>query len=263
MNILPFTTTFHTDLHTLGLPQDAVVMVHSSLKAFGQIDGGAQSVIQALIDYLSPNGTLLMPALSYENVHSGNPVFDIRSTPSCVGIIPETFRQMKGVLRSMHPTHSVCGMGKQAEELFADHHKDHTPCGEHSPFHRLPKVDGYVLMLGCGLRPNTSMHAIEELVEPPYLYGDPFEYTLIDADGNQTKKEYICHNFANTEQRYDRLARVVENPGLRFGRICGAESFLLHAPVMWEAALQKYREDPLYFVDQEFSNRTEASKKSK
>ncbi|MEE4195474.1 MAG: AAC(3) family N-acetyltransferase, partial [Anaerolineae bacterium] len=216
-----FIEQFHTDLATLGLPQDAVVMVHSSLKSFGQVDGGAQTVINALLSYLSPNGTLLMPALSYENVRSDHPVFDIRSTPSCVGIIPETFRQMDGVLRSMHPTHSVCGIGKQAGELLAGHHKDHTPCGEHSSFHRLPKADGYVLMLGCGLRPNTSMHAIEELVEPPYLFGDPLEYTLIDADGNQTKKKYIRHNFANTEQRYDRLAQVMKPPGLRFGRICG------------------------------------------
>ncbi|MEE4193843.1 MAG: hypothetical protein V2J07_01465, partial [Anaerolineae bacterium] len=81
--------------------------------------------------------------------------------------------------------------------------------------------------------------------------------------GNQTKKKYIRHNFANTEQRYDRLAQVMKPPGLRFGRICGAECFLLHAPAMWKASLKKYREDLLYFVDQEFSNWTEASKKSK
>lgn len=251
MTLSSFTTQFHTDLHALGLPQDAVVMVHSSLKSFGQVTGGAQAIIQSLIDYLSPNGTLLMPALSYETVRSTNPVFDIRRTPSCVGLIPETFRQMEGVQRSLHPTHSVCAIGKQAAELLANHIQDHTPCGEHSPFHLLPKVDGYVLMLGCGLRPNTSMHAIEELAVPPYLFGEPLAYMLIDESGQQMQIEYIRHNFANTDQRYDRLARVMEAPGLRFGKVCGAECFLIHASAMWQAALQKYREDPLFFVDQE------------
>jgi aminoglycoside 3-N-acetyltransferase len=191
-----------------------------------------------------------MPALSYENVYADHPVFDICKTPSCVGIIPETFRKMGGVMRSMHPTHSVCGIGKQAQELLKNHHKDHTPCGENSPFHLLPKVDGWILMLGCGLRPNTSMHAIEELVVPDYLYGDPLEYTLMDEDGKKSQKEYIRHGFANTTQRYDRITHVMDRPGLRFGKVCSAECFLFHTPTMWNAALMKYREDPLYFVDQ-------------
>ena len=250
MNANPFTTQFHTGLSTLGLPQDAMVMVHSSLNAFGHVEGGAQTVIDALLSYLSPDGTLLMPALSYVHTHQHQSTFDIRNTPSCVGIIPETFRKMDGVIRSMHPTHSVCGMGKRAQELLTHHHKDHTPCGEHSPFHLLPKVDGYVLMLGCGLRPNTSFHAIEELVEPPYLYGGKLEYTLINETGKSAKKDYLTHGFKLTKQRYDRIAQVLDVPGLRFGKVCGAESFLLHAPAMWDAALKKYREDPLYFVDQ-------------
>lgn len=246
-----FTATVHNDLHTLGLPQDAVVLVHSSLKAFGQVSGGAQTVIDALNSYLSPKGTLLMPALSYESVRSDHPIFDVRNTPSCVGIIPETFRQMVGVMRSMHPTHSVCGIGKRANELLENHQKDHTPCGENSPFHLLPEVDGYVLMLGCGLRPNTSFHAIEEQVEPPYLYGGTQDYTLIDDDGGKSQKSYIRHGFTNTTQRYDRITHVMDKPGLRYGKVCGAESFLIQAPALWEAGLKKYREEPLYFVDQE------------
>lgn len=243
-----FFTTFQNDLESLGLPQNAVVMMHSSLKSLGQVPGGAETVINTIINYLSPGGTLLMPGLSYLSVRSDNPVFNVCKTPSCVGIIPETFRRMDGVKRSLHPTHSACGMGKQAEELLKSHHKDNTPCGSNSPFHLLPKVDGYILMLGCGLKPNTSMHAVEELIEPPYLYGDLLEYTLIDEDGNQTKKEYIRHGFANTVQRYDRIAIVMEAPGLRFGKVCGAQCFLIHAPVLWEASVNKYRENPFYFV---------------
>ena len=41
-------------------------------------------------------------------------------------------------------------------------------------------------MLGCGLQPNTSMHAIEEMVKPPYLFGPPLTYHLVLADGKVT-----------------------------------------------------------------------------
>ena len=107
-----FSTTFHNDLESIGLPQGAVMMVHSSLKSFGQVPGGAETVIKTIINFLSPGGTLLMPGLSYLSVRSDNPVFNVSKTPSCVGIIPETFRRMEGVKRSMHPTHSMCGIGK-------------------------------------------------------------------------------------------------------------------------------------------------------
>lgn len=244
-----FSTNFQHDLTSLSLPQDAVVMVHSSLKSFGQVPGGADTVITALIDYLSPSGTLLMPGLSYLSVQPDNPVFNVCQTPSCVGLIPETFRKINGVKRSLHPTHSVCGIGKQAEKLLKTHYKDNTPCGPNSPFHLLPKANGYILMLGCGLKPNTSMHAVEELIEPPYLYGDPLQYTLIDEEGNQTKKEYMTHNFTNTVQRYDRIAMVMDAPGLRSGKVCGAECFLIQTPALWQATVNQYRENPFYFVD--------------
>ena len=44
-------------------------------------------------------------------------------------------------------------------------------------------------MLGCGLRPNTSMHAIEELVEPPYLFGPPLSYQLVLDDGRVLQRD--------------------------------------------------------------------------
>ena len=245
-----FQTIFSHELESLNLPQAATVLVHSSLKAFGHVPDGAQTVIDALMEYLLPEGMLLMPALSYVSVHKKQPVFDVRKTPSCVGIIPETFRKMNGVMRSMHPTHSVCGIGKHVRELLAEHHLDHTPCGEHSPFRLLPEVDGYILMLGCGLRPNTSMHAIEELVEPPYLFGDVLEYTLIDENGIQSQKEYVTHDFAYTRQRYDRVTELLTAPALRSFQIQEATCHLIHARTLWEKALAQYKKIPLYFVDQ-------------
>lgn len=172
------------DLLHLGVRPGGLLLVHSSYKSLGTVPGGIQTVIEGLLDALGAEGTLLMPALSWENVTRERPVFNVRTTPSCVGAIPEYFRQLDGTLRSMHPTHSVSGQGPLCETLFEGHGLDSTPCGPHSPFAKLKDYGGQVLMLGCGLFHNTSVHAIEEAAGAPYLFeAEPVEYTLIGYDG--------------------------------------------------------------------------------
>ncbi len=237
------------DLHILGVREGGVLLVHSSLRALGHVEGGPETVIQALLAALGPEGTLLMPALTYEHVTPENPIFDVRCTPSNVGAIPEYFRTRPGTRRSVHPTHSICAVGPRTAELLDEHPLDDTPCGPHSPFRKLRDVGGQLLMLGCGLHPNTSFHAIEELVEPPYLFGAPLSYTLVDADGRCWQKTYRTHNFLGYEQRYDRLAEVLDEPALHRGRVLAAAVYLIDVPAMWEAALVTLRRNPLYFVE--------------
>ena len=239
------------DLHAVGVRQGGVLLVHSSLRALGHVPGGAETVILGLLDALGPGGTLLMPALSYDHVTRKHPVFDVRRTPSNVGAIPEFFRTRPGTRRSVHPTHSVCGVGSLADALLADHHLDSTPCGSHSPFHYLPDCGGQLLMLGCGLRPNTSMHAIEEIVEPPYLLGTPLTYQLVLADGRVLEKIHRRHDFFGWAQRYDRIAHVLDENDLKSGSVLAADVFLIEVSALWDAALAALRQDPFYFVDKE------------
>lgn len=237
------------ELQDAGVRPGGVVLVHSSLRALGALPGGAETVVQGLLRVLGDAGTLLMPALSYDIVRPDAPFFDVAQTPSNVGALPEYFRTRPGTLRSVHPTHSVCGIGALAEELLADHLLDATPCGAHSPFARLPQAEGQVLMLGCGLRPNTSMHAVEELVAPPYLYGPEVTYHLRLLDGTERKKVYRKHGFAGHAQRYDRLGPLLRGDGLHVGRCLQATVHCIESPVMWRVALAALRFDPLYFVD--------------
>jgi len=237
------------DLLALGLRPGGVVLVHSSLKSLGHVEGGPQSVIEGLLLALGPAGTLLLPALSYASVGPAQPLFDVRHTPCCVGAIPEYFRRRAGVRRSLHPTHSVCGLGPRAAEMLNEHHLDDTPCGAHSPFRRLRDAGGQILMLGCGLMPNTSMHGVEELALPPYLFGPVVHYRLIRADG--TEIAYACrsHDFRGFRQRYDRLAEVLDGRSLRVGGVLKGTAHLIEAVPMWREALAAIRGNPLYFVE--------------
>ncbi len=251
MNLEEIVERIATELLTIGLHPGGVVLVHSSYHALGPVPGGAETVVRGFLRALGAEGTLLMPALSYNFVNVRQPLFDVRATPSNVGYLPEYFRTRFGTLRSLHPTHSVCGVGARAALLLGQHGKDITPCGEHSPFSRLREVAGQVCFLGCGLRPNTSMHAVEEHVVPPYLFGPDITFRLREPNGREHEQLYHTHGFMGIQQRYDRLADLLGPDALHTGHCLHAHTYILDAPPMWEAALTALRGDPFALVDKD------------
>jgi aminoglycoside 3-N-acetyltransferase len=234
------------DLRELGVRAGDTILVHSSFKSLGPVPGGIETVVQGFLLAVGSEGTLLMPTLSW--ALRPPEVFDVRLTPSNVGAIPEYFRTRDGTTRSLHPTHSVCAVGRRTHELLDDHRLDGTPCGRHSPFHKLVETSGKIMMLGCGLGANTAMHALEEYVEPPYLYGATCRYTLRDAAGNTWEQEYKTHGFAGYAQRYDRVAELDTVSFLRRGQVLQASTFVLDAPRLRSAVLRKLEQDPCFFV---------------
>ena len=235
------------DLAHLGLRPGDPVMVHSSFKSLGIDD--PESIIRAILQVIGETGTLLMPALSYNQ--QPPLVHNTLTTPSCVGFLAEYFRTRSGSQRSLHPTHSVCAVGAQVDALLDDHMNDATPCGEHSPFNLLLQRGGRILMLGCGLKPNTSMHAIEEYVRPSYLFGEPVTYTITDQNGRTFRKTYVPHSFEGFNQRYDRITDILDAWQLRRGMVGRADSHLIDGAALLAQALAHLQRDPFYFVDRE------------
>jgi len=242
------------DLKRLGVKENGCLLVHASYKSLGPSVKGIEEVAEALKVAVGKEGTLMFPALSYEAVGAENPHFDIKRTPSCVGAIPEWFRQQPGVLRSMSPTHSVTAIGAGAEDMLSGHDLDDTPAGANSPFRKLRDIGGQILMLGCSLNTNTSMHGVEELTQPPYLFEKAITYACTDWDGNIKEITTRRHHFHNkygeyVEQRYDRLRFVLSKDMLKSGTVLNAVCYLIEAKPMWDMAEAILQEDPLFFVD--------------
>jgi aminoglycoside 3-N-acetyltransferase len=242
-------TCIANDLLAIGLRPGGVALLHSSLSSLGYVIGGAETVIRGLLQALGPTGTLLMPALSYEYATALHPYFDVRRTPSNVGLIPETFRTRAGTLRSVCPTHSVCGVGPLATILLGEHHLDDTPCGPHSPYRLLPAYDGQIVFLGCSMRRNTSMHSVEEIAAPPYLWGCMLSFDVTLADGTQRAKPCRSHDFTGYAQRYERVADLLDANALHSGTVMAALTHIIDSAPMWAAALMAYRRNPLWFVE--------------
>jgi aminoglycoside 3-N-acetyltransferase len=155
------------DLTYLGLRAGDAVVVHSSLRSLGQVDGGSAAVVDALLDVLSPDGLLVGPTFTYGSIR-----FDPTATPGLTGLIAETIRSWPGAARSWHPTHSIAAVGKGAAELLAGHERV-GGLSLDSPLDRLAMRGGYVLLLGVGHAANSTVHLGEAHAGMPYL-GVPF-----------------------------------------------------------------------------------------
>ena len=165
--------TFAASLRCLGLSAGDIVCVHASLSRLGHIVDGADSIIDALMDVVGEDGCVLMPSFSMagsmEDFVNGEPVFDVRNTPSRVGLLTEVFRQREGVQRSLHPTNSVSAWGRHAESLLENHELSPTPYGRDTPYGRLAeRQNTYILMLETHI--HSLLHHIQERVNFPNLF---------------------------------------------------------------------------------------------
>jgi aminoglycoside 3-N-acetyltransferase len=93
------------------------------------------------------------------------------------------------------------------------------------------------------------MHGIEEMVVPAYLYGANYDYVLVLPDGKSVKTNILSHNFNNVEQRYERILDVLDKTDYTFGKVLNADCYVLDAQAVWEKALNKLKENSLFFID--------------
>jgi len=174
----------------LGTKEGDVLLVHSSLSSFGKVDGGADTVIDALLEVITESGTLCMPTNTYsfakEHVEGHlNPPYHPLRTASKIGVMPEFFRFRPGAKRSLHPTHSVCVLGKDLDQILKNNKPTDSPFGLNSPFKKMFDLDAKVLFLGCGLKANSTVHAVEDWAGVPVSEAE--EALLVD-EANHTAK---------------------------------------------------------------------------
>lgn len=179
------TKTDLTDgFRSLGLGKGMKVMVHSSLSSFGYVEGGADTVIDALMEVLTEEGTLMMPSFNHEAPYRAGKIYDVHETPTTNGIIPDTFWRRQGVYRSINPTHAFAAWGKNAAYYTMDHRKS-SAMGEDSPLDRLKKDGGYCLLLGVDYTRNTFHHHVETCEGAPCLRARGEEYPVRLYDGSE------------------------------------------------------------------------------
>lgn len=156
-------------LRDMGIEPGDTLFVHSSLRSIGYVEGGAETVIQALQDAVGRDGTVVIPTyyMPGGTIHGTcelkDYVFDPRKNGTHMGRIPEVFLTTPGIRRSIHPTHSVSAWGRHAQYLTESHHRAPSVFGVGSPWERVLGIpDAKVLGLGISMGPVTFYHVVED-----------------------------------------------------------------------------------------------------
>lgn len=234
------------------IPRDAKVTVRASIRSIGGIEGGADGLIDGMKHYLS-DGLLLVPTHTWKTVNPENPIYDVKSTPPCIGTLASAAAFRRDGFRSLHPTHSMTGFGREAESYLAGEENAKTPAPVGGALSRLAEENGYVLLVGVGMEQNTFLCAVDEMAEVPFpghLSNRPFDIQIYDHAGRRIlDRGYRPHANAGGSRGFPRLNRAFETMGatvpssLGLARvICGSCSAM--AEVMGRV-LSRAERDPL------------------
>lgn len=233
-----------------GISKGDSILLHSSYKSMGCIEGGIETFVNALLSVIGDTGTLIVPTLTYSFVTEEEPVFDHVNTPSCVGAISEYVRLMDGAKRSINPTHSCAAIGAKSDFYVSGHENDCTPIGENSPIYKLYRERGKIIMLGCSLDFNTSMHGVEEHFRASYVFDDvPKKYTIV-TENERYDIDYFRHYIRQHgySTRFSRVEEIMET-GLEKAEIHGASSYIIDADSLWKTSFKALESDEFFFVE--------------
>ena len=231
-----------------------VLLVHSSLKACGAIEGGPATVVSALRSWISDRATLVMPThtWSYPDATGVAPVFDFRSTPSILGAITDYYWRQPGVFRSQHPSHSLAAHGALADLLCTGHELCETPCGSGTPYQRIAEGDSSVLMFGATMESYTLFHTSEDAAQIPFLYY-PNRVTLRfrSPDGSIRSMPMWRQDMSIT-RRFAATTRWCEDQGLLMRVRLGLSEliFVPSARALHERVISEMRRDPMFLISE-------------
>jgi aminoglycoside 3-N-acetyltransferase len=237
----------------LGLDEGDTLLVHSSFKSLGPVDGGPPTVVQALEAALGPEGTLIMPTFNFD--FNKGEAWDVRSTPSRMGVLTELVRQDPRARRVFHPFYSFAVLGRHAEMLGALRYK--SSYERNSVFGKLRDLDGKIMVIGLSYTNSmTFFHHVEQMEGVDYRFLKQFTGQVTDWDGT-TRTDTFEMLVRDIDQgvitEVDPMGELMERAGvITVGRVGEAAVKLMRANQVYEFTAREMRRDPhlLYRIEQ-------------
>lgn len=257
--VLPVTASQAVaELHRCGLEEGDVVLVHSALRPFGEVEGGAATIAQALRETVGPSGTVVAPAFTFRHEVVENPVIDPVNDHSEMGAISEAIRRMPGALRSTAYRHSFSAVGSRAATVTGI-----DPAlavfDLRSTFGRLLALDAKIVLLGLTYVSCTSHHFGEYLVQIPDRHVVERPVRLRGADGDLTPAILLDYQPRPTddgreyehEHDFDRAGALLEQAGLvQVGAIGNAVIRVFAMRDLIHLLLDRYGLEPdIFYLD--------------
>lgn len=241
-----------TQLENMNIDRNGTIIVHSSMKSMGNVDGGADTVLDALSNFMK-YGLLVFPTHTWEHVNKNHPKFYVESSPSHIGILTEKFRKRPNVVRSLHPTHSVAALGKDAVVFTEDDGKFDTPCARGSSWGKLLDRQAKILLVGVDLKRNTFIHGIEEWMDIPGRVTEFYEQLItVLSDGTEISVPSRRHYGLNWSAHYWKVERVLAKKGaIEYGNLGDATVLICDTVKLTDYITEMLKIDPDLFSDNE------------
>ncbi|MBV9123288.1 MAG: AAC(3) family N-acetyltransferase [Planctomycetes bacterium] len=180
-------------LEALGIQAGDVLMVHADSRALQRVGWEPWDFLDFVLDYLGPEGTLAMPTHPVLGEKDGRLVYDVRRSPSSVGLLTELFRRRSGAIRSVYPYAAAAALGPRAEELVGQHERSFAPHDEHSPYGKLGQLCGKSLCVGCPLVRLTVLHVAEDTLRERLGIAGFYEERPVLVKAGGQEREVTAH----------------------------------------------------------------------
>jgi aminoglycoside 3-N-acetyltransferase len=233
-------------IRSLGLGARDTVLVHSGFRRTSGFTGTPADVIDCLLQIVGPDGHLLMMSMPYrgssQSYAESNPLFDVRRTPSAMGLISEVFRRRPDVVRSLNPLHPIIACGPMAAWLTLDHEKTAYSCGKGTPFERFLNMDGKFLFFDAPYASLTFMHYVEDYFRErvPLAVYDPAPATLRVKDCSSaefTVQQFFFSEEARARRNFGVVEEALRNQAaIRSARIGNTRLLLVGARQVFDCA---------------------------
>jgi aminoglycoside 3-N-acetyltransferase len=237
-------------LESLNIYREGTLLIHSSMKSIGNVQGGADTVLDVFSEYMK-DGLLVLPTHTWSYINAGNPKFYVNDSPSCIGILPELFRKRSGVMRSLHPTHSVAALGMDADEFVSGNEFFDTPCARGSSCGKLLDRKATIMLLGVTLIRNTFIHGVEEWADIPGRLSDSKEqlYTVL-PNGDEILVPSRRHCGESWSHYFWKVEDIFINNGAMYkGKFGDAEVRICDTVRMTDILFKMLKVNPRLFSD--------------
>lgn len=228
----------------LGIVPTDTVMIHTSMKAIGEVEGGADGFLDAFCEYLQ-EGLFLVPTHTWDEVTAENPYYDVRKSVPNIGVIPRTAAFRSDGARSLHPTHSVWAYGADAEAYVDNEENAGSPAATGFCWDKLADRHGKILLIGVDNTKNTFIHSIDERAAlPNRISEDYFEVTIVDKNGTIMKKPLHYHQCTKSDDVslfYGNFEKPLVDMGVQtFGTLGNAQVRVIDAMACRELIMKIY-----------------------
>jgi len=243
-------------LKEMGVDNEGTVLVHSSFKSIGDVEGGPDTVLDSLSEYME-DGLLVLPTHTWKYIQEDNPNFYVQDSPSNVGALTEIFRKRDNVIRSSHPTHSVAALGEDAKSFTEGEEQVDTPCARESVYGKLLDRKAQILLVGVDLRRNTFIHGVEEWMDVPGRLTEDHEqlYTVL-PDGTTLNVPQRRHKGPSWSEHFWKVDEVLRETGaMHIGRLGDATVRVCDTVKMTEVLTEMLEADIHLFTKNEPLNR--------